>query len=87
MVQEDPRIDSDILDINESDRLLMLTSAGCNVLHMLLQGPEQIVATDLNPRQNALLELKLACIRECTHAEFFAIFAHSERGVLERVYP
>ena len=61
---EDPRIDCELLDLRESkkDTILMLTSGGCNVLDMLLEGPARVVAGDLNPRQNALLELKCAAI-------------------------
>ena len=38
----------------------MLTSAGCNALDYLLDGPAEIHAVDVNFRQNALLELKAA---------------------------
>lgn len=47
-----------------------ITSAGCNALDYVLQEPEHDFAVDLNPAQNALLELKLAAIRglECCAA-------------------
>ena len=45
------------------DTVLVITSAGCNALDYALAGPERVIAVDINPRQNALLELKLAGIR------------------------
>lgn len=47
------------LTIQYNDQLLIITSAGCNVLNSLLKLPERIVAIDLNPYQNKLLEFKL----------------------------
>jgi len=54
--------------------LVLITSAGCNALDYALDGPRRIHAVDMNFRQNALLELKLAGIRNLEHDEFFAIF-------------
>jgi len=58
--REDPRIDRIALQLCPSDRLMVITSAGCNVLDYLLAGVEHIDAVDINPFQNALLELKIA---------------------------
>lgn len=41
-----------------NDHLLVITSAGCNVLNMLLQPCQSVTAIDLNPLQNQLLALK-----------------------------
>jgi S-adenosylmethionine-diacylglycerol 3-amino-3-carboxypropyl transferase len=71
---EDPSIDRQVLDIGPEDRMLVITSAGCNVLDYALLGPERIDAVDANPRQNALLELKLAGIRQLEYDDFFAAF-------------
>jgi S-adenosylmethionine-diacylglycerol 3-amino-3-carboxypropyl transferase len=75
---EDPRIDRNLLRITPESRLLVITSAGCNVLDYLLDDPAEIVAIDINPRQNALLELKLALIRRGIYEDLFATFG---RGV------
>ncbi len=56
------------LDIQPDDRLLLITSAGCNVLNALLKNPAQVVAIDLNPVQNKLLGLKAHAIQHHTHA-------------------
>ena len=76
---EDPRLDRVALDPGSDDTLLVVTSAGCNVLDYALTGPRRIYAVDLNPRQNALLELKLAGIRRLDFDRFFGLFG---RGCL-----
>ena len=53
---EDPRLDRVALELQPHDTLLVITSAGCNALDYALAGPERVIAVDLNPRQNALLE-------------------------------
>jgi S-adenosylmethionine-diacylglycerol 3-amino-3-carboxypropyl transferase len=73
---EDPAVDRMALKLTSDDRLMVITSAGCNVLDYALTGPRRIHAVDANPRQNALLELKLAGIRRLDHADFFAVFGH-----------
>jgi S-adenosylmethionine-diacylglycerol 3-amino-3-carboxypropyl transferase len=76
---EDPRLDRQALRIGPADSILMITSAGCNVLDYLLDEPERIYAVDVNPRQNALLELKLAGVRSLDFDTFFQLFG---RGCL-----
>ena len=71
---EDPAVDRQALALGGSDTLLAITSAGCNVLDYALLGPRRIHAVDANPRQNALLELKLAGIRRLEFDDFFALF-------------
>jgi S-adenosylmethionine-diacylglycerol 3-amino-3-carboxypropyl transferase len=68
---EDPRIDRHLLKLGPDSRVVVITSAGCNVLDYLLDGPGSIHAVDMNFRQNALLALKLALIR---HGDFGALF-------------
>lgn len=84
---EDPRIDAELLDLGPKDTIMMLTSGGCNVLDMLLDGPERIVAVDLNPRQNAMLELKLVAIQTLEYEQFFQLFAKSNVALFKEVYP
>jgi S-adenosylmethionine-diacylglycerol 3-amino-3-carboxypropyl transferase len=56
------------------------------VLDYALTGPKRIHAVDANPRQNALLELKLAGIRRLDHADFFAIFGHGHHPEFNAIY-
>ncbi len=47
------------LDIHRDDELLIITSAGCNVLNAVLKLPKRITAIDINPYQNKLLDFKI----------------------------
>jgi len=71
---EDPRLDRVALELGPDDEVLVITSAGCNALDYALQAPRRIHAVDMNPRQNALLELKIAGIRQLDFERFFAMF-------------
>lgn len=71
---EDPRVDREALRLGPDDTVAMITSAGCNALDYALCGPKRIYAVDVNPRQNHLLELKLAGIRRLEFDDFFALF-------------
>jgi S-adenosylmethionine-diacylglycerol 3-amino-3-carboxypropyl transferase len=53
---------------------MLITSAGCNALDYLLAGAGRVDCVDLNPRQNALLELKAASIRTLEFDDFFRMF-------------
>ncbi|MEO8670082.1 MAG: BtaA family protein [Tahibacter sp.] len=71
---EDPAVDRRALALGPDDTVLVITSAGCNALDYALQSPRRIHAVDANPRQNALLELKIAGIRRLEFDDFFAMF-------------
>ena len=71
---EDPRLDRVALELGPDDNVLVITSAGCNALDYALQSPNHVYAVDMNPRQNALLELKLAGIRNLDFDSFFHMF-------------
>ena len=83
---EDPSVDRQALRLTADDTLLVITSAGCNVLDYALQGPRAIHAIDANPRQNALLELKLAGIRSLVFEDFFAIFGRGYHPNFRELY-
>jgi len=71
---EDPRIDRKLIGLDRQSHVVVITSAGCNILDYLLDGPAAIYAVDLNFRQNALLELKMAIMAACGPEELFALF-------------
>ncbi len=83
---EDPRLDREALELNQNDRLLMITSAGCNALDYLLAGAGEVHCVDLNPRQNALLELKVAGIRKLEFDDFFRMFGLGRWSTAPTVY-
>jgi S-adenosylmethionine-diacylglycerol 3-amino-3-carboxypropyl transferase len=78
---EDPRLDREMLELDSRSRVVMITSAGCNALDYLLDDPAHVHAVDMNPRQNALLQLKTALLSHGDHEELFAVFG---RGVRPR---
>lgn len=73
---EDPRLDRQMLELKSDSRAVMITSAGCNALDYLLDSPAQIHAVDMNPRQNALLQLKQAMIQRGQFEDLFQLFGH-----------
>lgn len=83
---EDPAVDCQALALGPEDRVLVITSAGCNALHYALQGPARVIAVDANPRQNALLELKLAAIRRLDFEDFFALFGQGYHPSIRSLY-
>lgn len=83
---EDPRLDRVALDLSERDRLLVITSAGCNALDYLLAGCGEVHAVDVNPIQNALLELKTAGVRTLDHASFFELFGGGQSPLARQMY-
>ncbi|MDD5248689.1 MAG: BtaA family protein [Rhodocyclaceae bacterium] len=83
---EDPAVDRKALELGADDTLLVITSAGCNVLDYALLGPKRIHAVDANPRQTALLELKLAAIRRLDYEDFFAFFGRGYHEASAQLY-
>ncbi|HTY98412.1 MAG TPA: BtaA family protein [Rhodocyclaceae bacterium] len=83
---EDPAVDRRALQLTPADTLLAITSAGCNVLDYALAGAGRIDAVDANPRQTALLELKLAGIRGFEYEDFFSLFGRGFHPRAERLY-
>ncbi len=83
---EDPRIDRQLLQLDGDSRVVMLTSAGCNALDYLLDGPAEIHTVDVNSRQNALLQLKLALFRDGSFEDLFQLFGYGVHGEIEHLY-
>jgi S-adenosylmethionine-diacylglycerol 3-amino-3-carboxypropyl transferase len=83
---EDPELDNEVLGINPTDRIAMITSAGCNALDYLLWAPAGIHCVDMNPHQNALLELKIAALQALTYEQFFKMFGTGRLKNHARVY-
>ena len=83
---EDPRIDKQVLQLTPEDNLLVITSAGCNALSYALTGLNHVYAVDMNPRQNALLELKMSGIRNLDYATFFQLFGNGRLTGIKGIY-
>lgn len=83
---EDPRCDRELLQFGPESRIVMLTSAGCNALDYLLDHPAAIHCVDLNPRQNALLQLKTALINSTDHPTLFQFFGDGVAPAAPRIF-
>src|SRR5207237_7588177 len=83
---EDPRLDRAALEIKPSDDILVITSAGCNALDYVLCEPNHVYAVDMNPRQNALLDLKIAAIKTLEFEDFFRLFGYGFHPEARRLY-
>lgn len=83
---EDPRADRALLGLSPGARIAMITSAGCNALDYLLDDPAEIHCVDVNPRQNALLDLKLAALATLPHEDLFALFGEGRHADFANLY-
>jgi S-adenosylmethionine-diacylglycerol 3-amino-3-carboxypropyl transferase len=83
---EDPALDRVALRLGPSDRVLVITSAGCNALDYLLAGAGEVNAVDVNPIQNALLELKRAAVLKLDHEAFFELFGLGRTPQARQMY-
>lgn len=83
---EDPALDRVALNLTSSDRLLVITSAGCNALDYLLAGCGEVHTVDMNPIQNALLEFKRAAILGLSHSDFFELFGEGKTPKAKQMY-
>lgn len=83
---EDPALDHEVLELDDDDVVMVITSAGCNALDYLLQRPAAVHAVDMNPRQNALLELKMAAIRRFEYPRVWQMFGEGRLPHARDVY-
>ncbi len=84
---EDPRVDRMALDLKPTDEVLVITSAGCNALDYVLAGAGHVHAVDMNPLQNALLDLKLAAAKTLEYDDFFLLFGRGQAVDWKAIYP
>ena len=80
---EDPHCDRQLLELDASSKVVMITSAGCNALDYALDKPAEINCVDMNPRQNALLDLKKAVFQGGSSDDLFQMFGE---GVHQQAY-
>lgn len=89
---EDPRVDHRLLRIGSDDVILAIASAGDNILDYLQYNPRKVHAVDLNPNQNHLLELKVACFTALGYLDVWKIFGegkhpHFKKLLLSKLSP
>ncbi len=83
---EDPRCDRELLELDANSDVVMITSAGCNALDYLLDHPANIHCIDMNPRQNALLQLKLAVFGQGHFEDLFQLFGKGVHPRMQALY-
>jgi S-adenosylmethionine-diacylglycerol 3-amino-3-carboxypropyl transferase len=83
---EDPALDREAFELGPDDRVLVITSGGCNALDYLLAGAGTVHAVDCNPCQNALLEFKMAAIRGLDHSDFWELFGDGRSPRARQMY-
>ena len=83
---EDPRLDRVALEFTPDDNVLVITSAGCNALDYALAGPKHVNAVDMNPRQNALLDLKKSAIKNLQYEDIFKMFGEGRLPDAASIY-
>ena len=66
---EDPQIDREAFNITSEDVVFSIASGGCNVLAFLLDNPQKVIALDMNPQQNFLLDLKISAFKALSYQE------------------
>jgi len=83
---EDSRIDRQLLNLDNDSEVIMITSAGCNALNYSLDSPKAINCIDVNPRQNSLLELKKASVRNGDYDLHFRMFGRGRHKNIHEHY-
>lgn len=83
---EDPRLDRELLGLSPESTVVAITSAGCNVLDYLLDGPAAIHAVDVNYRQNAVLCFKMALLDNGDHQALFSLFGEGGGSGYRDIY-
>ena len=82
---EDPAIDHTVMHMNGDDVVLTISSAGCNVLDYLCEGPKKIIAVDMNAAQ-LHVRTEVGVHQSVTWEQFFAIWGRSDYKVFISVY-
>jgi len=72
-VWEDADILLAALDVQPTDTVISIASAGDNALALLGAGAQRVVALDLNPAQLACLALRVAAYRRLAHEELLVL--------------
>ncbi len=83
---EDPRLDKQALELTSDDNVLVITSAGCNALSYAIGGANHVYAVDMNYRQNATLDLKIAGIKALDYETFFQLFGEGHLPGVQQIY-
>lgn len=70
---EDGSVDRNIMNFNNNDVLLCITTGGDNILNYLIDDVKKIHTADINIHQNFLLETKMSMMKVLSRDEFFKV--------------
>jgi S-adenosylmethionine:diacylglycerol 3-amino-3-carboxypropyl transferase/ubiquinone/menaquinone biosynthesis C-methylase UbiE len=70
---EDGSVDRNIMNFNNNDVLLCITTGGDNILNYLIDDVKKIHTADINIHQNYLLETKMSMMKAFSRDEFFKV--------------
>jgi S-adenosylmethionine-diacylglycerol 3-amino-3-carboxypropyl transferase len=68
---EDWKTERKALNLQASDRVVCITASGDRPLNLLLNDCHEMIAVDLNPHQNYLLDLKVAAMKALDFNDYF----------------
>jgi len=71
---EDPRVDNEVLKINNNDVILGITTGGDNILNYLVHSPKKIISCDFNCHQNYLLDMKMSAMSNLSQNDYYEMF-------------
>ncbi len=86
MCWEDVEVDRSLLKLNSDSKVLTISSAGCNALTYLLDSPQLVHSVDINPRQTALLDLKVSMINNGLQDLFYECFWNGKSDEIAAYY-
>jgi len=75
-----------VFPIQPADVVLSLTSGGCNLFDMLLDGPARVVGVDMNPCQTYLVLLKKTAIQQLPYEDVWLMFGEGRHPNIRDVY-
>src|SRR5688500_15633357 len=74
------------LEVQPTDTVLSIASAGDNALALLGAGAARVVALDLNPAQLACLALRVAAYQELSHGQLLELMGSRASGRRSELY-
>ena len=72
--------------IQPDDVVVSLTSGGCNLFDMLLDGPAKVVGVDVNPCQTYLVLLKKVAIQQLPYEDVWLMFGEGRHPNIRALY-
>jgi S-adenosylmethionine-diacylglycerol 3-amino-3-carboxypropyl transferase len=78
-------LEIEALEAGAEDTVVVVSSGGCTALSLLAAGAGTVVAVDLNPAQNHLVELKAAAVSRFTCTEAIAFLGGSTESATGRM--